>query len=98
MSVMSSDDNSTGPTLLAFICQKIRPAAKSIATAAAMYAFFVEFKILSFPNAKDAEPVRAVPHSRSMDEQKQPGIRRRPPSVFHRSSAPPCSLDRQAKL
>jgi len=46
---MSSAVNSTGPDFLALTCQKIKPAEKIIATAAAMRAFRVEFKILSFP-------------------------------------------------
>jgi hypothetical protein len=46
---MSSDVNSTGPTLRAFTCQKIKPAEKISATAAAMRAFLVEVKTVSFP-------------------------------------------------
>jgi hypothetical protein len=45
---MSSADNSTGPAFLALTCQKIKLAEKMIATAAAMSAFLVEVKILSF--------------------------------------------------
>jgi len=46
--VMSSADNSTGPVFRALTCQKIKPAEKIIATEAAMRAFLVEVKILSF--------------------------------------------------
>src|SRR4030095_14198551 len=42
---MSSAVNTTGPPPC-LTCQKIKPAAKRIATAAAMKAFFVEFKII----------------------------------------------------
>jgi hypothetical protein len=49
MSAMSSGVSSTGPDLRALTCQKINPPAKITATAAAMRAFLVEFKILSFP-------------------------------------------------
>jgi hypothetical protein len=59
---MSSDVNSTGPTFRAFTCQKIKPAQKMIATAAAMRAFLVEFKTISFPKPIDAAPARAARH------------------------------------
>jgi hypothetical protein len=47
---MSSADNSIGPTFRALTCQKIRPAEKISAIAAAMRAFRVEVKTISFPD------------------------------------------------
>src|SRR5215213_814054 len=48
INAMSSADNSTGPAFLALTCQKIKLAENTIATAAAIRAFLVEVKILSF--------------------------------------------------
>jgi hypothetical protein len=62
---MSSEFKLTDSLRRALTCQAINPAEKTTATAAAIHAFVVDFKILSFPELKTiaAALTRAARHS-----------------------------------
>src|SRR6266498_4454173 len=84
--VKSSAVRLTASARRAFTCQAMSPIEKATATAAAIQALVVEFKIISFP-LKPTDPalIPTVLHLQIRDERRPPDIHGRPAGVLHRS-------------